>query len=526
MAVMGFDFAGISGGLVGFYNDDWANGVYLHHQVHSALMAGRFDLFDPNQFFPFGYNPAHTNGGNILEMLVSGLFRMFAPWPMWLSLGALAWIPLNMLAFVPLGRRLWGDKSVVLAAAATWALFPPVLHQLAAGRLTQVALVGVPLAFAGLLDMAETPQGQKRRGIGLLAIGLALAGLGYWFNAIFIALLSPAFLIYGRRRWRKMAVEMIAAGGLALVMVSPVLAVVFWPVLNGAPMPGTHIDPTSLPLMFPDALKLSGGQVPGLADWLPWVAIPGGVLSLFLGRRRWLWFGLAAVVVVFSMGPGQLVGTEVYPAPYWIIWKVIPGLSRMMHPDRWMLIGGIFIAILAIDGLVAWRPVLAWLVPIGVLIQLFYRGVLPLGSFIPEVPAHWEALSQQRERGAVVVLPLHGAQLAGQYQRVHGRALWGGMIEDQPWAQPKAWVSYERASPVLSGFRAISYGRETPLEWSPGDVQRLCDDGFSWVVLDQGAWSGLPSRAAIDVRSLVSLRLGEPVFRGPSGVLWSLDCGL
>ena len=78
-------FAPLRDGLLGYYNDDWANGVYLHHQVHDALMAGRFDLSDPSQFFPFGYNPVHSNGGNILEMVVSGVFRLFAPWPLWLS---------------------------------------------------------------------------------------------------------------------------------------------------------------------------------------------------------------------------------------------------------------------------------------------------------------------------------------------------------------------------------------------------------------------------------------------------------
>ena len=73
-------FAPLRDGLLGYYNDDWANGVYLHHQVHDALMAGRFDFSDPSQFFPFGYNPVHSNGGNILEMVVSGVFRLFAPW--------------------------------------------------------------------------------------------------------------------------------------------------------------------------------------------------------------------------------------------------------------------------------------------------------------------------------------------------------------------------------------------------------------------------------------------------------------
>jgi hypothetical protein len=523
VALMGTDFGSLGQALVGFYNDDWANGIYLHHQVHAALLGGRLDLSDPAQFFPFGYNPAHTNGGNILEMLVSGVFRIVAPWPTWLSLGALAWIPLNVLAFVPLGRRLWRSEVAVLSAAASWALFPPVLHHLQAGRLTQVALIGVPVALAGMLDLTEGP---GRKGVGLTAIGLALTGLGYWFNALFLALLCPVFLVYGwrRRQIGELAVDMLAAGALALVIVSPFLAVAFWPVLSGGALPGTHVDPTALPLVFPDALRLSGGQAPGLANWLPWVAVPGAVLSMWRGQRRGLWLGLCALVVVFSMGPGQMVGGEVVRMPYFPFWKLVPGLSRMFHPDRWMLIGGVFIAILAVDGLARLFPRWTWLIPVGVFAQLHLRGVAPLDVWTPNTPAHWSALAAEVAPGAVIVLPLHGAQLAGQYQHVHGRSLWGGMVEDQPWAHPKAWVDYERGSVILKDLRALSYGRDPALQWSEADVQQLCHDGFGWVVLDQSSWSRLSRPVGPAPRQAVTRAMGMPTFSGPSGVVWSLGC--
>ena len=82
-AVMGPNIATLGMALPGYFNDDWANGIYLHHQVHDALVSGRFDLSDPQQFYPVGYNPVHSNGGNILEMLVSGVTRLLLPWPLW-----------------------------------------------------------------------------------------------------------------------------------------------------------------------------------------------------------------------------------------------------------------------------------------------------------------------------------------------------------------------------------------------------------------------------------------------------------
>ena len=175
---MGSNIGALNSSLPGYFNDDAINGVYLHHQVHAALVELRFDLSDPQQFHPIGYNPVHTNGGNILEMLVSGAMRLVLPWPSWMGVAGLLWIPINMLAFIPLARRLWRDSVVVLAVSATWAMFPPVLAQLSAGRWTQAALVGVPIAILGFLDVVE--RGGKRS-ILVAAGGLVLTGLGYWF---------------------------------------------------------------------------------------------------------------------------------------------------------------------------------------------------------------------------------------------------------------------------------------------------------------------------------------------------------
>lgn len=521
-AVMGASWFWLGAQLPGYFNDDWSNGIYLHHQVHAALMDGRFDLSDPNQFFPFGYNPVHTNGGNVLEMLVSGLCRLVFAWPLWLSVAALAWIPLNLLAFVPLGRRLWHRPSTVLAASATWAIFPPVLEQIGAGRLTQAALVGVPLMFAGLLDVADPKR--SCRG-GLAAFGWVLVGLGYWYNAFFLGLLMPVAW-WGLRtpgHGKALALALCRVGGLALLGVAPFLTVVFWPWLSGDGMPGSHIDPTQMSLVFPDALRLVGGQGRGMANWLPFSMGIGVLLFVRWGRRRALWGGLALLTVVFSMGPGQAIGGSVYPFPYWVLWKVVPGLAGMFHPDRWMLLAGLFLTVASVEGVVRKWPAAVWLIPLGVVVQLWVRGVAPLGTWAPTVPEHWMALANDPEPGAVIVVPMHQGQLASQFQRVHGRPLLGGMIEDQPWRHPAPWKSYVNGNDFLLSLKAISYGRDVPLVLDAESLSLLRNDGFTRIVYDHSSWMNSPRRTEHRPDEKLRAAFGPPLFESQTGAVWALS---
>ena len=522
LALMGPNLLQLGDGLPGYFNDDWANGIYLHHQVHDALTSGRFDLSDPAQFYPFGYNPIHTNGGNVLEMLVSGVARLVLPWPTWLGVAALLWIPLNLLAFVPLARRLWQSPHAIMAASAVWAIFPPCIDQMSAGRLTQVALVGLPLAVAGLLELAEIG---SRTAIRLAVLGLVLSGVGYWFNALFVAMLVPLFLWHGARHrpWKSIATDLVVVGALALVLVAPLLIIVFWPRLSGEWMPGTHIDPTEMNIVFGDALKLVGGQAAGMVNWLPYVMMIGIGLTLWRGRRRALWGGLALFCVVCSLGPGQAIGDATYRMPYWWLWKAVPGLARMFHPERWMLLGGVFLTILATDGLARTRPRWTWVLPIAVFAQLWIRDVVPMKTWSPIVPDHWQALSEEADQGAIIVFPLHRSQMAGSHQWAHGRALYGGMVEDQPWAQPQAWREYAQNNELLKSLRALSYGKAGELAFGPTDIARLRKDGFTRVVYDRFSWSRMPRPVSYDPEPYLRRAFGAPLHHSQAGTVWALE---
>ena len=132
---------------------------------------------------PWGFDRAASDGGNSLEMVVSGWLRQWLPWPGWLSYSALAWIPLNTLAFYPWVAPLGADARARSGAGLGHPA--PTLGQMAALRLTQVVLIGLPIATPGLLRI--------RRGEG----GLPAGGSGSRPDGHRILVLCDVSLILG-----------------------------------------------------------------------------------------------------------------------------------------------------------------------------------------------------------------------------------------------------------------------------------------------------------------------------------------
>ena len=510
------DLSRLGRAVMGFGNNDAYGSIYLHHSFHRALREGRWGLEDPMQLWPAGYDRIPNDGGNSLEFLLSFLFQIFLDFPTWYNAAALAWIPLNLQAFLPLGRHLWGRWGPALAAGAAWALMPPILGQLTAGRLTQVVLIGVPLAVLGLLKLSEEG---GRRAVVLAGAGMALTGLGYWFYGYFLAILAPLLLLPGlwKRPRRDFLIELAQAAGLCLLLVAPLLLLVLSSRAGGyAPGSAAFHDPVS-----PDAVAIWGGNARHMKGWLPWVLLPGFALTAWKGQRRLLWAGLALATVICAMGAAQVSPAGwTWKLPYWLLWKLAPGLDRMTHPDRWIHVGGLFLAVLAADGLARWKPWATWILPLGVFVQVQLVN-LPFGGWRAAPEGVYAQLAEE-PGGALVILPFLQCSNASRAHPFHGRATVGGMVEELPEKLPAEFTDFVTQSQLLMNLHGLSQGERVELQLWQEDLDRLHAAGVDTLVLDRHCQERSGTARDAPIQEELTELLGSPSFEADNGAIWLL----
>ena len=503
--------------LPGYDNTDQWGAIYLHHHHHARVLAGAWPGVDPNQMVPEGLPLAALNGGNTMEMWISLAIRAVLSWPAWFSWAHLVWIPILVLSFQPLGWALWERRGASLAAGLAWALWPFHLGEMSAGRLTQLALVGAPLAVTGLLALGD---GRWRRG----AVGLALTALGYWFYGLFMAMLVPVFALWARfgagRSTRAVMLDLSRMGVAALVLVSPWLCMALWPRLSGAWVPDPGGGPGGASAVFDMALKLEGTQPRSARGWFPGIFALGALVTMRWGRRRLLWSSLAGIAVLFALGPATHFRGMDWHLPYEVLWGVVPMLSRLNHPVRWLGVAGLFVVVLAADGLARRRPGLTWLLPVGVAAHLWWTGRAPLEHHVEQVPEHWARLDNIAAEGGVIVVPIGRSAESIRAVHLHGRPLLGGMVEGLVWARPPAWSRRIESNSALAQLALVSTGQVDRITWVDSDVQAVRDLGFRTIVADLDLVGRVPGGRPEHVRSVLTEALGRPLYSDSHALVW------
>ncbi|MEC7987910.1 MAG: hypothetical protein VX278_22270 [Myxococcota bacterium] len=537
--IIGEDYGQLANEIPGEPNDDGFNAIYLHHMVHDALRNGRFDLSDPNQLYPIGFPQASTNGGNSLEMIASGLLRFFYAWPKWFGLSHYIWIPLNTLSFVVLGRYLWQNWYGSIAAGLTWSILPFTIEFMRFGRLTQTVQFGLPIATLGFLLLVEKG---GRRAVWALGLGMIMCAWSYWFFAIFMVVLSPIFLIYGsnKRDSHRIQKEIQTGAFLFFVGITPLLLMVYAPVLQGKDMPKAPVSTAAISPLFPDALRLFGEGATLISDVVPITLIACLLVGFWKAKRRILWLSLTFVSFFFAMGPALKAQGMIWIFPYYYLWKGVPTLNRLLHPERWLLVGGLFLVVLSMDGLVRWSKrnhalkILVLCLPLCLLYELNTKETLPLKTWKFNVPEVWKILAAEEE-GGIISVPVMNSQLNSRYQPFHGKPLLGGMVENQPWNYPKPYMEFVQGNGLLMALFALSKDAPKPFEVYAEDLEELREKGFRYIVYDKASWDRLSYHKVMwnqiqrnQSRHIRYLKdaLGEPAYTTTDGdFIWYLPSG-
>ena len=369
----------------------------------------------------------------------------------------------NVWATVALARAAGARASGMVAAGLLVAATPVMLHEVAGGR----GLSGA--VWPGLLGLAVLLRGRA----GPAGVLIGVQALCYLYTG---ALFGVVALVL-RPRWG------LVVG--ASVVLAPYLA---WlsPLLQGLHGRPPPADYSILPLP-----GLWGSEaVPARLRMAPWVWV--GLVAAVV-TRRWRWALVTGLAVVVALGPtpGAKSQAAVVASPLAWLMVWIPGLGRMHHPIRAVLVA---VPLLAVAGGRTWPRV-----------ALVSAALAVAGGAAMQDAAAWgQARSRPgmaaaryiaaHPRGAVVDLTGAGAEALALHI-VHGQPMLEGL------RKPMGSTTSGRLRARADGWARA--------EAQPGLREALAAEGFGYVlVVDR---SGDLSR---DVYTTLANALGPPVYPG------------
>ncbi|MDP2313602.1 MAG: hypothetical protein Q8P41_11900 [Pseudomonadota bacterium] len=538
------------------YVDAWGTQWFywfVGRQVGAGEGFGHSNLF----FYPWGKDIYLHTGGNVLD----GLFA----WPVrWLlgpvagyNLFVLAIVATNLLAMRTLLLRLGARAEAATLAGVFFAFNPWVLHELRDGRPTQALLAFLLLFFADYLSLDTDRRAWLPARAGLW---LALAGLTYWYNALFAgmaaALIALLRVATGPERTRTL-LRHSGAGLVAVALVAPfalpmlgadevpgLLDVSKWSLTSWSPTTAEGVDiglyvfdPVALGSGF-YAIKNDGGMA-----WLreDTNVFPIQVLFLVLGavlappRIRRAALVLVAVSLVVATGPSVVGFPNVL---YLLLVKATSIFQRLWWPSRALVLGQIGLAILlgfALHRMGRLAPFAALAAGAWWVLDLRAAELGPMASWDAGIPAGYRCLAESEASaeapGAIVELPYAHTQAHLYYQTLHGRPLFGGMVEDNVVFAPGEQVAFQKDN----GFVAVlldqaATGADAPV-YEAEDRAALNAMGYKWVVLDKRAYvdvgdrdarvgTNLEGRARWVRRTMTEL-LGAPVYEDEATAIYA-----
>jgi hypothetical protein len=553
VAVLGPSLPGWGRRFVGLEYVDGYGTQWFYHFAPLLLSEGlRGDpatLF----FYPWGKDLLGHTGLSVLDALIAWPLRA-AFGPTWgYNLFVVCLMATNGLATAAVGARLTGDRLAGAFAGALMSVSPWVLLELTEGRPTQAMLAPAFWVIYESLGPLE-----DRRAPFRLGLAWALSGLIYWFNAIFLGFALLGVLL--ARAWgmsladrRTLLVRGLVGAGVALGLVSPILVMMALRAQDGG-VPGL-LDVQSWSLLRSSLFTVDGMPV-GLFTFQPlrWrseflfpseaglvssaqsspitaIGLCALLVALAKPGLRGLLLALAVPSLILSVGPLLLIGDWALPNPlYNALVMAFPPLRRLWFPERALSLLALA-QTLAIGAL--WARLEAQRVRAGLALgvavvwglELYAGNLAPLPSWAARPPAAYQCLAEGPP-GAVIDLPERWSAGNVYYQTVHGRPMFGGMLEGNERFTPpeltalrlnnSLWRALEgitRPGPQRRGAR----DQRAP-EVSARDREALGALGYRYVVLRREA---LPGRADDEVLRRMEAILGPPVFIDARAVIYA-----
>lgn len=548
----------LAGGFLGIDEVDHFGTQWFYGFVEDAVRHGKDLFWTDLLFFPYGKDIYRHTGANLLDAVAALPFRVLLGPVLGYNAFVLAGLLFNAWAFHRLARDRVADPFARGVATLLFALSPYILYETAEGRPMQSILGLLPLFLREAWRAAERP-GWRAPVLG--GVLLAVLGYWYWFYAFFAGLAAAALL-----GWTLLLRYLVMAG-IAVALVAPVaVPLLLASSAADSTVPGL-LDTARWTWLHAPPITREGHEI-ALLVWQPLAGKSGfyfqderGEVLLahqlqplwvsFLLVALWLWrpgpvargpiLAMTAVLSVLALGPFVLLPTPgeadlAIPNPLYIgAVHAVRFLRRLWWPGRAVAVllplGGLVVAAVVArlgEGVPRRKLVAAGILGALVLGQMLWSRTAPFPTWSARIPAGYRCLAAGAP-GAVFELPYGWTQAHLYYQSVHGRPIFGGMLERNPVFQPPEHVTLREANTFVKALLE-AYDKEPRTDVSEVDAQALRDMGYRYVLLQKDALrvhvDGPTLGAAVTRTRLrqttarLDSLLGTPVWNDARVALW------
>ncbi len=461
--------------------------AYVHlwtfNWLKQALLTGQNPFYTNRIFYPDGVSLLNHNLAWVnfaVWLPVQAIVGETAAY----SLTFMAIFAFNALAVYWLAREVIGSARAAFVAGLIGGFWP---YNLSHHGHPNLILVGW-LSFH-LLYLRRAFANRRAKDIILAAVFLALLGLTRW-QLLFISMFAIALfvlrdLITSRRQWRAMLKSVWWVGGIAFLLMAPLLLPVMTYQLTrthpedalveeaayGADLLAYFVPSRYHPLWGEQAMTVYRNFV-GSRNYVRSIGYTALFLSLLGLAMNWrksrFWLLMALVYVLLALGPTLYVnGVPMVALPYrWIQDSFLFQMVRF--PDRFNVVLSLPVALLAGFGtaaLLQMRRLAAFALPLMALLPaLIVAESMASYALLPlDVPAWYETLAKMDGDFGVADVPGYSnnndryVRQYMVYQLTHGKALVEGRIA----RPPREAFGFIDSVPLLSHLRGAADPPET-----------------------------------------------------------------